>query len=285
MLSGALGVGCGDVEPLPSHFADVGDEGRPLPPAIGQGFDSRVKTGSAEFKPFAAPASKDAKKESGEGGEPSEQVSSEEIEQEIRDLVAEHNKHVAEGKYDEVVDYYVPAQRESAKAMFDAGKQMIATIEELKKELIVKTPESKDQIESMVNRLVALSNSGIVLRSMKVVSPKEVQGDTPPMPGFPSAVTFRLIHDKEDDTEDWYIDSPALAEYEKLKPVFEAGAQQFTMLVNGVKSGAMPPAQVLPILEAAIKMGESMANPASEGTAKPDDAKPADPKKTEKDEE
>lgn len=256
--------GCGDADPPPARFGDLGDTTRPLPPSVPAWHDARVKGGNAEWKQFQPPAEKKNAAEAGAAGEA--KLSPEEIADEIRALVKDHNDLIAEGKHAEVIDYYIPAQRDAAREFWAFGAAMDAKLKQLQGLLIEKKPDAKDQTTKTISLL--LGPPGIDVKNLKVVSDTEAAGEMGAAAGVTVAVSFRLIEDKETKESDWYIDLSSLNDYAKHKPASEQIAAAFDGLIAGIKSGAIQPDVALTQLEQLAKMVGDQPAP-TKGTSNP----------------
>src|SRR3990172_6271272 len=102
-------VGCRPSEPVPTYNEDLGTEETVLLPTSSAWHDPAVAKGQADWRPFRKPGA-ESKSGGTATGEAKPAGGDESIESELRGLVNDFNAAVAEGKFDEAIDFLIEDQ-------------------------------------------------------------------------------------------------------------------------------------------------------------------------------
>jgi len=261
---------CRDKEPTPSLYVDLGEGDRPLPPpAKTPWLDASLKSGRAEWQAFREPSgempvndgSADAgagvaAPTTGEGGAVSPEVASR-VESEIRAMLADYNAAAAEGKTDELLDFYVADQVDKVKAIFAQQATFVSTMAEFKTLLSGKLAAETDRINRVFDALNKQAQERLMIEAISVLGENEATGV---MTGLPEGTMARFV--VEEDA--WYIELPQSyleAAQSQMPPLIQSFEQSKTALAGG----QAPAEQILAAFEQiaeSLGLGGGGADPA-----------------------
>ncbi|MFQ5462623.1 MAG: hypothetical protein ACE5E5_08355 [Phycisphaerae bacterium] len=251
---GALGFGCKDKPPLPSHLTDLGDGDRVL--VLGRAAWHPVpykRNDTADWVEFREPGSDDAS-----GGD--DATSDDDIKAEIRAFIKEYNEVAADEDFEELRLYHVASQQEILGPMFEGAKTILAKLKAMEAALNQKLPDKKDAIEATFAMLREGSSGTLVVTGLEVVSRTEVTGQMPPPFGH---CRFLLVDDE------WTLEVANLPDPVAMKSQIEMAGAMFDSLIQGLETGAMPPETVLTQIKTMATMAKGMQGGSETEAAEP----------------
>lgn len=167
-----------------------------------------AQVGTADWYPFRDPtqAPPDPELDRGEDDEDlsAEAPPAEEVEQEIRELVAGYNSLAEERDLEGVLGYYIEAQQETLRPVVEAAFALADKIPELAAALEAKLPERADDVGRVLSALRASAGPAI---SLKAVTAGDDDSANAELSGGVMGTRCRfLVIDDE-----WYIEFPDVA--------------------------------------------------------------------------
>ncbi len=225
--------GCRPSEPVPAYYENLGTEDRPdrlLLPTSAPWKDAAIAKGQADWRPFRKPGA-EVKASGGVAGETKSAAGNPGIEAELRGLVNDFNAAVAEGKFDEAIDFLIEDQVASGKQVVEVIPTLWGKIKELAEVL----PGDNQNLKNAVAGVSLLAMLKLEVASITVSSPTEAVGKLAPAPGGAGDVRFVLVKGK--DGEYWYIDHPQIRAIAATLPVLQQTLPQLDAIIAGVKSG------------------------------------------------
>ncbi len=256
-------IGCRDTAPTPSHYGDLGDEGRPLMATGSPWYDvtGESRRASAEWVPFREPNFDEVPEEpvaEGAGG----------IEKEIRDLIEEYNEVAAERDTEELLLYFIDEQQEVLKAMFLASGTVAEKLTSLRSVLQEKLPDDADRIKAVMDFLDHETTSlDLTIGEITVIGDTEATGDMPPG-SIVSSIRFTLVDDE------WFFEMVGLPDAAVVGAQADALLSGFDAMVQMLQSDQAPAAVVLQQLEQQVAMLKPQQaepeEPADDAAAEPD---------------
>jgi hypothetical protein len=270
----AIGIGCRRNDPPPTHFEDLGDESELLLPTSSTWSDAEIAQGQAQWRPFREPrdpdeVAEDAEDEaSGEGG-------TGEVEQALRELVAEYNAMLADGALDELPDFFVTDQADGAKEVADAltalatrlgaaAQHMPAEAENLAKLSSHLVPTAALVIE--IGAITVKGEGEAVAALARVPSLSFLPG-MPPATDIPREVRFTV---GEDDY--WYIESPVVPPLRQALPFLTQSSGVLDTFMAAAGSGGPTPENLQPVVDQLKPAIDAMNAPGTGTEAAPQPA-------------
>lgn len=241
-------MGCRDTQPPPNHNRDLGTDGVVLLPTASVWHDPGIAGGRADWHPFRDPsANQDADSDPAGAAQGSAGGSAaggnQQVETQVRAMIDDYNDFVDEATVDDLLDYYVEAQHNTLKLLFETGKTLTESFTAIRKELEAKLPDASDRIDAALAVLAAKTSSKLAVDALNAVSATEVTGrmaSGPPEPAY----RFRLID------EDWYIELVGLGDFAELKPAIDAGLAKYSGLLVDLQTGQISAQEALQQVEA-----------------------------------
>jgi hypothetical protein len=198
-----------------------------------------AKVGTADWHPFRDPAERAAApaEESDDqdvaGDEPAGE-SGDELEAEIRDLIADYNDVAVEKDVDEMLTYHREDQQDGIRPIIEAGFTLRDKLPNLLAALKDKLPDSGDRIAAAVALLGDPTGNVLAVESLSVVNDSEL---TAKLSGgvLGSTCRFVLIDDE------WFIAIPDTVDLSALKPTLDtalAGFDEWVETLSGDEGSA-----------------------------------------------
>jgi|CXWL01.1.fsa_nt_gi hypothetical protein len=213
---------CKPPEPSPSQYTNLGTAEAPLLPPPQAWHDPNIVKGSSEWRPFRKPSEGEAKSATSKvpGGatvvsedKPDGATGTPDAEKEIRNLVADFNTALAEGKLDEATEFLTDAQAQASGDVFAAIHQLVEQLRLLQ----AATPALTEKIDALVPLLNVNVALTLELQTIRLVDAKTA---TATLAGGAEA---HFVIGEEDL---WYIESPVLAVLEKERPRIQKVAKE-----------------------------------------------------------
>ncbi len=266
--------GCRPSEPVPAYYENLGTEDRPLLPTSAPLKDAAIAKGQADWRPFRKPGA-EVKASGGVAGETKSAAGNPAIEAELRGLVNDFNAAVAEGKFDEAVDFLIEEQIAPAKQVVELIPAFAAKMKEIADVL----PGDNENLEKSVAGVSLSAVLKLDVASFSVSSPTEAVGKPASTPGGAGDVRFVLVKGKEG--EYWYIDHPGIRAMGPALPALQQSLPKLDASIAGVKSGQIggealkqQAAAMNQMIGSIVPAGSPPAGASDE--KKPPDAKPED---------
>ncbi len=262
-------AGCRPSEPVPSYSQDLGSEDQPLLPTASTRVDPTIVKGTAEWHPFrkldAKPASDGAAKS---GATPGAAPAESDAAGPIRELLADFNGAVAEGKFDEAVDLLIDEQTEPAKKIIEVLPQLSAKLNSLAEAL----PGDDKNLNRVAEGLTLATFFKLEIGTIRTGGATEASAPLSG-PGESGSVRFVLIKGDEDF---WYIDHPRVKGLAPTLPAIQQSFAQFDALIGGIKSGQIAGEALAQQAAALDQMVGAMLPKTGEASAPPDSKKTAE---------
>lgn len=223
--------GCRPSEPVPSYNEDVGTDGTVLLPTSSPWYDAAVEKGQADWRPFRKPGA-EAKPVEPAVGEVKTAGTKQDVESALRGLVDDFNAAVAEGKFDEAIDFLVEQQVAPARQAAEAFPVFAAKIKELSEVL----PGDNENLKKLVPTLSLEALFRLEVNSITASSKTEATGKLDGAEAALGDIRFILVHR---DEETWYIDHPRLRPLGQVLPTLQQVTPQLDALISAVKSGQL----------------------------------------------
>jgi len=220
--------GCKERQPVPTHYADLGEDGRPLVPTSAPVHNARIEKGSADWQPFRQPEIPDenAPASPTRAGATSDDAgsNSESEKKAIRETIADYNEALATGTTEDLLEFFTDDQSKIAETVLPTLDALNLKLGEL----ATAVPDQSKVIETLRAELAAVRLLKIEIASIETRghNAATVTLKQPPLPSFlpnlseeaktASTVSFSLGED-----EYWYLQSPILAALTKVQPVLE----------------------------------------------------------------
>lgn len=261
--------GCRDAEPPPSYPYDLsGGTGAPLLAVSSPWHNLAIMDGSADWRDFRPPGvipkSEVRETVGSEGAKPSSPGRAGEVEEEIREVVAALSDLTNKKEYGEVVGYFVERQQETVEKLLNAVRATTEKLDALMAAMEEKSPGSGEPLKALSGALSGADQIVIQLASLKVTGKEEAVGT---LAGGGGEVRFVRLE------EDWYVELPALDAVAPMLSGLDAGLQQLDRMIEAVRAGQLPPAQIVERLQALV---DQVAK--SKAAAQPPDSQPKDEK-------
>lgn len=243
-LVAAGNIGCRDSDPPRPHYRDVGTGGTvllPVPPPKYVITDPNA--GTADWHPFRDPSEEPPEPEAvDEDEESGGEASTEEIEAEIRELIADYNAIAADKDIEELLGYHLEEQQEALKPVLEAGFALLEKLPELASALEAKLPDRADRIAEVLAQLGDPGGDVLSVESLTVDDDTTV---TAKLSGgvVGSSCRFVLIEDE------WFVEMPDAVDYAVMKTVLEAARAGCDGWLAGLSSGEASAEEVLTQIE------------------------------------
>lgn len=269
--------GCKENEPTPSHYADLGEEGRPLVPTSSPVHNAKIGNGSADWHPFRTPEIRDENDAAPaptarEGGA----AANGETTAAIREAVADYNDTLANGSTEDLLGFLTDEQGGIAEALLPT----LASLNTKLGELATAIPAQAAAIETVRSQLGAASLLKIDIASIKSAGLESATVTLPrsPLPAFLPGLTEDAkaatdIKFSLGDDEYWYIESPILTALGGIEPTLKRVITEINGLGSGADGAALDATATLaPMLKAAATAPEPAETPTAQDapTAAPD---------------
>jgi hypothetical protein len=302
-------MGCRDTEPPQPHNRDLGSDGVLLlptasvrhNPAIADGqadwpasdgvlllptasvrHNPAIADGQADWPAFREPQFDEEGPDTTGAGEGLTAEERGEVETEIRELIDEYNGLLEDATADDLLEFYVEEQHEVLRPLFEAALAVKAKLAEVRGELEAKMPDATDRVVSAFENVAARMDTRLSADSLTVVSDTEVTAER--AEGSAGMALRFLVVD-----EDWYIEVPAVDQFSRVpKPELDLALTTYDGLLQGLRSGEVPPETALQQIESAAaasgtardapeESGGEAAEPESEEAGRPASEQPGDP--------
>lgn len=250
----AAATGCRQQEPLPSYPGDVGVDGVVLLPTKSAWVDPAVTDGRADWIDFRKPqfskVSMNDPTDIAEGETAVGVENSDDIEKELRELLAEYNDLVEQEKYEDILEFYVTDQSEIVEQMV----KVIPLVSVKFKELLNVLPEMDEKYKSVFASLTLKEQLKLDVESIKVVNENSATGVlTIPTLSADAPDPMKQILFTYDE-EYWYMDVSSIRIMKDILPFLEKSAATFEQMISGIQSGSISNEEVATQLGAVAGM-------------------------------
>lgn len=236
-------VGCRQQEPQPSHPGDVGVDGVILLPTKSAWVNPAVIDGRADWIDFREPqfsevSTKDTTaktKAESEGDTPVGVEHSDEIEKELRELLAEYNDLVEQEKYEDILEFYVADQSKIVEQMV----KVIPLVANKFKELLDVLPQMDEKYKTVFASLTLKEQLKLNVESINIINENSATGVLT-IPTLSADVPDPLKQIRFTyDEEYWYMDVSLIRTMKNILPILEKSTSTFERMISGIKSGTI----------------------------------------------
>ncbi len=276
--------GCGDADPPPADFRDLGTQQRPLLPTSSVWHDPTINKGASEWSKFTEPQlsalDEKPKPKEAAAGETTSGLEHAGVEKSVREAIAEFNKAVASNApLEERLDFFVESQRPAIKQISEGVGVFRAKLSELRDVVKVGSPDGSETLNRIIGVMKSPDADPLELASLTVESETAATGKMalpeglPPPPSGLDVVRFKL------EGEYWFIELSGVEQASAMLPMLQAALPQFDALIGGIRSGQVQPDALLAqlkVLEGTFRPKPADAEGGKSGTenAQPPDNKP-----------
>jgi hypothetical protein len=234
-------IGCKDSEPVRPHYRDLGTEGTLLLPTGRPKYViADLTAGTADWHPFREPT--DEAEEAGDQDSDGE-VAKDEVEAEIRELIADYNGIAADKDIEELLNYHIEEQQEGLKPVIEVGFTLAEKLPQLAAALEEKLPDDADRITAALARHGDPTGSLLFVESLTVVDDAEVTAELSGV-ALGSTCRFVVIEDE------WFIEMPDAVDYAQIKQALDTVLASCDTWLTALSSAEGSAEEVLAQVEA-----------------------------------
>ncbi len=260
-----LGVaGCRDVEPVPSHHRDLGQDGRALLPTVSVRLVAGIAGGKADWPGFREP-NFDEQPDSADEGSAAAAAGQSGEEAAIRELIDEYNEFVPDATVDELLEYFAEDQGDAIRPILETQRQVSTILAELRAQLSSAVPDEGARVTAALDAVAAGFDCKLHVDSITMAG----EGEATAVVSDPhiSGMRMRVIE------EDWFFE--LAGDLAQVKSGYDDSLATYRGMLDGVRSGGTAPSEVLQQIESnAAESAEASAATGSGETPTSDE--PAD---------
>lgn len=241
VLCVACSVGCRETASDVEAEHDLGDDGRILLSVGSPRKDPAIAPGQAQWPAFRSPSAgpPSAAGQNAEGVSPERR---QEIEADIRALIAEFNEIQADEGVDAFLDYYVAEQHDALRPAFEAALSLTAKLDQVCGQLADKLPDEKARVERVCGSLRAMHTVKLTVEELTVVREDQVELTLAAIPA-PREAHVAIVDG------DWYIREAEVVPFETVKPAIDVFQAAYDALQQQLQAGQTSPAELVGRLE------------------------------------
>lgn len=242
-----LTAGCREKEPTPMLMQDLGDGERVLLPVSSPWHEVPYNRGdTAQWVEFRPPDPDELPAFGKEAAGAQMAINR------VKELIDRYESLADARDAEGLLALHTEDLRESLAPMLELGFEMVEKLETIEGILLEELPDEDERIENLFSGMMEQSNQLVRDReALTVVSADEITA-----PSTPASLVPTVHFVKRDGA--WFVHYPNLPDMSAMMPMLKQQAGALDMAIQGIKSGAVPAAQILRQMETMVRAMEMM---------------------------